>query len=53
MLEAMACNYTLRTLDLSDNGLVSEAGLVFVEGLEENPSLTSIGKEDGDGDEGG
>jgi Ran GTPase-activating protein (RanGAP) involved in mRNA processing and transport len=43
LIEALACNYTLRMLDLSDNQLSSEAGLNLVDGLEDNPSLTSVG----------
>ena len=42
MVEAVATNFSLHVLDLSDNELSPECGLMFVESLMDNPSLTSI-----------
>lgn len=42
LFEAVTNNHTLKVLDLSDNQLSSDCGLVFMDGLHDNPSLTSI-----------
>jgi len=42
MVEAVSSNFSLHVLDLSDNELSAECGLMFVESLMNNPSLTSI-----------